>query len=376
MLLAWVLSPAWSQEGGAEPPPAGMAFSGSYRNTLVVAQTWVGAREGYTLDVNRLRLEWKGRVNPALGLEVQYDNEVLLGDFLRTAQHRLESGLPSRTYWDLEGTYAEGGAYVASHRLRRAVFTFTRGDTDLRLGRQRIAWGTGRFWSPLDVLNPASPTALEPEEREGVDALLLEQKRSAVSRWSFVYAPVQDRPSHVLAQWHGNARQVDYSVVAGRFAGGGLVGADLATEVAGAGVRAEWAVARPRGSGLHHRLMLGWDYAFANTLTLTAEFFYDGSGHRDPAAYDIAALLAGARQTLATRYLGLFAGYEITPLLKWSNWVAINLDDRSAYFSPRLTYAVRENVDVVVGAQLRRGGSGTEFGTPGNLYFAWLQWYF
>lgn len=376
MLAAWTLQPAWAEEGGPEPSPAGVAFSGSYRNMLVASETMTGAREGFTLDVNRLRLEWKGQMNPALGVEIQYDNEVLLGDYLRTSQYRLESSLPRRTYWDLEGTDASGAGYVARQRIRRAAATFSRGDTDLRLGRQRIAWGTGRFWSPLDVLNPASPTSLEPGEREGVDAILLEQKRSAVSRWSLVYAPVRDHSPHLLAQWHGNARGIDYSLVGGRFDGGGLVGGDIAAQVGGAGVRAEWAIAQPQGRGLHHRLMLGWDYAFANTLTLTAEFFYDGSGRRDPAGYDTAALLAGRRQTLATRYLGLFASYELTPLLKWNNWVAVNLDDRSAYFSPRLTYSVRQNVDVVIGAQLRRGAAGTEFGVRRNLYFAWVQWYF
>jgi hypothetical protein len=150
----------------------------------------------------------------------------------------------------------------------------------------------------------------------------------------------------------------------------------VTAQVGGAGVRAEWAFARPQRSGQQHRLMLGWDYAFANTLTLTAEFFHDSSGERNPARYDLAALLAGRRQTLATRYLGLFASYEVTPLLKWTQWAAINLDDRSAYLSPRLTYSLREDVDLVVGAQLRRGAAGTEFGVRRNLYFAWLQWFF
>ncbi|MCV4633001.1 hypothetical protein OFB83_30840, partial [Escherichia coli] len=84
-----------------------------------------------------------------------------------------------------------------------------------------------------------------------------------------------------------SARTAAYSLVGGRFAGGPLLGADFSTEIRGAGVRAEWAVGRPQGRGRHHRLMVGWDYAFANTLTLTAEFYYDGSGSRSPAAYDV-----------------------------------------------------------------------------------------
>ena len=54
-------------------------------------------------------------------------------------------------------------------------------------------------------------------------------------------------------------------------------------------------------------MLLGLDYAFANTLTLSAEIYYDGSGSSDPAGYDVAGLLAGRRQSVARRYGGLYA---------------------------------------------------------------------
>ena len=351
-------------------------FSGSYRNMLISSETSIDAPRDYTLDANRLRLEWKGQVGPSLGFELQYDNELLAGDYLRTPQYRMEAALPRRTYWNLEDVYATGGSYVARHRIRRANLTFSRGDTDLRVGRQRIAWGNGRFWSPLDVLNPFSPVTLDPGEREGVDALLLEQKRSAVSRWSLAYAPARTTAGHALVPWHANASGADYSLMGGRFAGGSLVGADVSTEIRGAGVRAEWAVGHPQGSPRHQRLMLGWDYAFANTLTLTAEFYYDGSGSRSPATYDLTGLAAGRRQTLATRYIGLYAGYDLTPLLKSANWLVANLDDGSIYLSPRLTYSVRENLDLAIGAQLHAGATRSEFGSRKHLWFAYAQWFF
>lgn len=357
-------------------PQGGVDFSGSYRNMLVSSEASIGPARDYAVDANRLRLEAKGQVTPSLGIEFQYDNELLVGDYLRTPQYRLEAALPRRTYWNLEDVYATGEDYVARHRIRRANLTFSRGDTDLRVGRQRIAWGNGRFWSPLDVLNPFSPVTLDPGEREGVDAVLLEQKRSAVSRWSLAYAPARTTAGHALAQWHGNANGIDYSVVGGRLAGGGMLGADVTAEIRGAGVRAEWAVGRPQVSPRHQRLMLGWDYAFANTLTLTAEFYYDGSGSRSAASYDVAGLAAGRRQTLATRYLGLYASYELTPLLKSTNWLVANIDDGSIYLSPRLTYSLRGDVDLAIGAQLHAGSARSEFGSRRHLWFAYAQWFF
>ena len=203
--------------------------------------------------------------------------------------------------------YAREGEVLGRHRIRRAAVTLSRGATDLRVGRQRVAWGTGRFWSPLDLLNPVNPIALEPGEREGVDAMLLEHKRSAVSRVSLVFAPVHDGKDFALAQWHSNTAGIDYSVTAGQAPRRSNAGVDIAGQVGGAGVRAEWTVTHQEEWSTPHRVLLGLDYAFANTLTLSAEIYYDGSGSSDPAGYDVAGLLAGRRQSVARRYGGLYA---------------------------------------------------------------------
>jgi hypothetical protein len=358
-----------------EETSAAVQFSGHYKNMLLGSRAADGAQERYTLDASRLRLEWTGQVRAGVGIEIHYDHELLLGD-LRTPQFLVEPALPRRTYWDLERVYARGDDVLARHRLRRGAVTLSRGATDLRLGRQRVAWGTGRFWSPLDLLNPLSPTALEPGEREGVDAVLVEHKRSAVSRVSAVFAPIRGDRDHVLARWQDNVHGTDYSITAGRGPQGRVLGVDAAGQIGGAGVRAEWTLTRDRGGRTPHRVLLGWDYAFANTLTLSAELYFDGTGSSDPSRHDVAGLLSGRRQTLGRRYAGLHARYEFTPLLKWESWWAANLDDRSAYFSPRISYSVRENLDVAIGAQLYAGRRGTEFGQRRNLRFAYLQWFF
>lgn len=374
-LAAGLLAAAGAAAQGDEPA-GGVAFSGHVKTMAIASRTMLGGEESFKLAANRLRLEWKGQLRPQLAIELQYDNEVLLGDYLGTRQFALESRQPRRTYWDLEDVYARGADALGRHRLRRAALTLSRGDTDLRLGRQRVAWGTGRFWSPLDLLNPVNPTALEPGEREGVDAVLLEHKRSAVSRASFVYAPVRRDRDNLLAQWHGNLRGVDYSLTGGRVREGTMLGLDLAGQLRGAGLRAEWTVTRLRAGATAHRVLLGWDYAFANTLTLTAELHYDGAGATDPARYDLAGLLAGRRQTVGRRYAGLYARYEFTPLLKGEAWLARNFDDRSWYLSPRLTWSLRQDLDLAVGAQAYGGRGPSEFGRRKDLGFVSLQWFF
>lgn len=375
-MLSWVAGWLAVTTSAQQAGDAGVAFSGHLKSMLVASRTSLGPPQSYGLDASRLRLELKGQVTPDLGVDVQYDNEVLVGDYVGTPEFALRSSQGRRTWWALDHVYAGGRNVEGRQQLRRAAATVSRGATDLRIGRQRVALGTGRFWSPLDLLNPVDPVSLEPGEREGVDALLLESKRSATSRVSIVYAPVRDRRDYVLGQWHANTRGVDYSLVAGRIPEGTLVGVDLAGQVGGAGVRAEWTVTHGTDGKRPQRFVVGWDYAFPNTLAITAELYYDGTGSNDPTRYDLAGLLAGRRQTVAQRYAGLSTRYEVTPLLRWENWLVRNVDDRSWYVSPRLTWSVRQDFDLAAGVQLFGGNARSEFGVRHTVWFAYAQWFF
>lgn len=367
--LACCVAPASAQDN------ADLRVSGYYKNLLLRSDTWAGER--YVLDLNRLRLEVKGQLAPAVHVDIQYDNEVLLGSYLRTTQFQQQKDQPPPQYWSAQANYIDRPDLYAGHRLYRAQLQIAFGDTDLRIGRQRIAWGTGRFWSPLDLLNPFSPVALERDERLGVDAVLVEHKFGPVSRLAAVYAPsrVPGESSRAL-QWHDNARGVDFSFTGGRFGSDNVIGLDLAGQIGQAGVRAELTHVRPREGKAFNRSLVGIDYAFANTLTLSAELYRDGGGADSMAAYDFVALVTGSRQTLAQHYLGLHAGYDITPLLKLNTDVVLNLDDRSRFVAPSITYSIRTNLDGSLGVRLFSGPTGSEYARPPNAAYLSLQWFF
>ncbi len=361
--------------GSAQAQGSGPQWSGFYKNLLVRSDTWSG--EPFTLDVNRLRVEVKGSIAPALSFDLQYDNELLLGSYLRTAQFQQGKDIAPPQYWRADANYLETSRLYGVHRLYRATLNASLGDTDLRLGRQRIAWGTGRFWSPLDALNPVSPIALEREERLGVDALLVERKFGPLSRVTAVYAPSRvEHHSTAALQWHDNIVGLDYSLIAGRILGRQTWGIDLAGQVGQAGVRAELTHQRPDGLPATNRVLVGANYAFGNTLTVTGELYFNGAGARDPSAYDFSALMSGETQALARRYLGLHAGYDIAPLLKWNNDLVVNLADRSRYVASSLSYSVRPDLDVAIGIQRFSGAAGTEYRRLPNTVHASMQWFF
>ena len=369
LALACGAAPASAQKD------ADLRVSGYYKNLLLRSDTWTGER--YTLDINRLRLELKGKLAPSVEFDIQYDNEILLGSYLRTTQFQQQRDQAPPQYWSAQANYVDRSALYGVHRLYRAQVQMAFGDTDVRVGRQRVAWGTGRFWSPLDLLNPFSPLALEREERLGVDAVLVEHKFGPVSRLAAVYAPsrVDGEDSRAL-QWHDNAGGLDFSFTGGRFRGSDVIGADLAGQIGQAGVRAELTRVRPREGKVFFRSLVGIDYAFTSTLTLNAELYRDGSGADSTAAYDFLALANGTRQTLAQRYLGLHAGYEITPLLKLNTDIVHNLDDRSRVVAPSITYSIRANLDGSLGLRWFRGPTGSEYARVPDAAYLSLQWFF
>lgn len=368
LLVVCIANPARAQSSGVQ-------WSGYYKNLLVRSDTW--AAEPFTLDLNRLRIELKGSIAPTLRFDLQYDNELLLGNYLRTTQFQQQKDIPPPQYWRADANYLEATRVYGTHRLYRATLNLTVGDTDLRIGRQRIAWGTGRFWSPLDVLNPVSPVALEREERLGVDAVLAEHKFGPLSKLAAVAAPSRSTGRSTAAlQWHDNVGGLDYSLIAGRVLGRRTWGFDLAGQIGQAGIRAELTRAWPDGGPATTRALLAADYAFGNTLTLTAELFFNGAGAHDPSAYDFRALMSGETTALARRYVGVHAGYELTPLWKWDNDLVVNLADHSRYLASSLTCSLQSNLDLRLGVQRFSGAAGTEYSRPPDVVYVQLQRFF
>lgn len=350
-------------------------FKGYYKNLLTRSRTAFPVEEDYTLDLNRLRIEARGQPREWLGFEVQYDNEVRLGDYLDTAQFHHFKMMRPQTYWDLEDDYADHRSLHARHRLYRGFISIKTPVADIFLGRQRIAWGAGRFWNPTDLFNPFSPIQLEREERIGVDAVLVEHNIDALSKLSAAYAPSK-QDSSAAVRVSGNATDTDYAVMVGEFEGDDVVGVEFAGRAGQAGVRAEATHTRTEPGARYTRALVGIEYAFQNTLTVSFEYYYNGAGSSQRARYDFTGLFTGAIHNVARHYLGSYAKYEITPLLRWDNYLVANLDDHSRFYAPSLVYSVAAGVDWSVGMQLFDGSQGSEYGMLHNVFYTQLQWFF
>ena len=372
--IVWACGLLIALAAGSARAETSWSLDGYYKNLLIRTETFIGPEEVVTLDMNRLRLDLSLKFSDQLSANIQYDNELLLGNYLDTQQYEATNTVP-RFAVDLDHVYARDDELLARHSLYRATLEWKAGRADIKLGRQRIAWGTGRFWSPLDVLNPFSPIRIEREERTGVDAALVQISHGALGRIDLVYAPTTDGESAAAAGYfHSHAGAMDYSFMAGDIRGDRVAGADFAGRLGEQGVRGELSYTNPLDGHSYSRALVAFDYSAQSTLNCTLELYFNGAGESDPSRYADETALRGSN--LARKYAGFWASYELTPLLSASGFVVANLDDRSKVLSPQLSWSIVEDVDLDFGAQFFLGSAASEYGRVSNLIYVQFQVFF
>ena len=351
-------------------------LSGSYLNLYTRSRTVVPPAQGFSLDLSRLRLRLEGKPIETIGIDVQYDNELLLGNYVKTAQYALTNARVE-TSLDLQRDYATRETLVARHGIYRAMVKWSGKSMDVKVGRQRMALGTGFFWSPMDLLNPIDPTRLERDYRAGADAVVVERNLGALGRVAGVYTPSTERMKSVGAGYiHGNVRGTDYSVLIGSFRGNAALGGDFSSSVAGLGLRGEATTTRSDSGSRYAQALVGADYGFANSVKLTVEAYYNGRGAADPSRYDWNTLLVGRALNLARWYGATAVSYDVTPLVKLIGYGVLNADDGSLVLWPRAEWSARANIELVAGVQLFSGGRQTEYGRLSNLLHCEARWFF
>ncbi len=347
-------------------------LSGHYTNLMLHGANSVG-RVG-TSDINRLRLSlehaagnWSGRLS--------YDHEFLWGHAVRDPVFATLSRLPQPTWVDATATIRRAQSYQWRHTLYRGWLQYERPRFRLTVGRQRIAWGSGRIWNPTDRFNPIDPTTIEPDQRLGVDAVFGAWRYSASGSLSGIAAP--GRGAHRLRRkgmlrWRDTIADTDVALTAGGVGNTRLMGMDVTGNLGGAGWRLEW-MQSWRGGERFGQLVTGLDYTlnnrwFSNGLYLALEYFYNGAAGRVTPYSD-------RLQSLARHQLGAMAGYDLTPLWRFDLLAIADLDYGSNFARPALTWSMGEDSELTIFGHYFSGARG-DFATVPNLTALQLVKYF
>lgn len=371
-------------------------------------------------SLTRLRTRLRGSLGRHWTALVVYDHELRTGR-LNTFGASIGGDLARSSFLGAEHDIASGDHASWGHLLYRGYLHFESKRVEASIGRQRIPWGVGRLWNPIDRFNAIPPLALQPDQSAGVDAIDLHWRFSGFTYLEAVYAPERDADDSSYAmRLHGVSHDVDYSLMAGVFEQARTFGVDLAGNLGGAAARLEavftdperkvWPIGDPGPSELDPfwQLVVSIDHLFdfGTGVYVLAEYLFNGNdlGFGSGRAGRLLPLFeattdgpagvpaevegpfvgvtsddrfGASRVITGSRHLtGLQLGYDLTPevrtdlvsIVDWSGW--------SASFYPALHYAPLDWLEVTLGVQLFVGPRRSEYGGLDPLGFVLLEGFF
>ncbi len=291
-------------------------------------------------------------------------------------------------------------------RLDRVNIAYTGVKTVVRFGRQAISWGNGLLFTPMDILNPFDPAAVDKEYKSGDDMLygqyLLDNgsdfQAVAVVRRNPVSGDVEKNQSSLALKYHGFWGSREYDLLAAEHYGKLVLGLGASTDVGGAVWRGDL-VWNNTDTGYILSAVGGISYsgvAGGHNWTGFVECYYNGFGQADgdysPAALAsnpelLIRLARGELFNLGRHYLGTSVSIEMTPLLNLTPNIFINLSDPSALAQLVLSYDWKQDIQLLVALGVPIGPNGSEYGgidseqpdlylSTGASLFAQLAWYF
>ncbi len=187
--------------------------------------------------------------------------------------------------WEVEDT---GPALTIAGRVDRAVLTAMLPRVEVALGRQPISFGSGQFFTPMDVVNPFHPATIDQEYKPGVDSLRVDGYAGVGGQVTAVAAYAGDwtLDGFVLAA-NGRATVgvTDLTALLGAVHGEPVVGAGTLSSLGPVAVHADATLTFPEDQDAFVRAVAGADWRPTGTTTLGGEVYVQTFGASDPEQY-------------------------------------------------------------------------------------------
>ncbi len=340
---------------------------------------------------NRLRVDLTGDLPHRGSLEFSIEDILLYQDPAGLVP--LPGDSPNR-FFDLEKNWNQPGQTANQLFIDRLNLKWSLDQFEIIAGRQAIGFGRISLFSPLDIIAPFPPEALDTDVRPGVDALRFSHFFGMTGQWGAT-AIFGDRKEHnsYLGTIVGSLNGMDLLALGGMLRNRPTLGLGAATQAAGIGIKVEGTVFKGRNGDLHDHFAIAaieGDYRFKNELILFAQYLYNGAGVDRAADYPRAIASAPFTEGLsflgARHYLLAAPSYEMHPLVRLSALAIWNLQDDSWLLRPLCAISLSDNLSLQLfwtqtqGARPQRIASlsipRSEFGSAGNNGGLFLKFFY
>ncbi len=327
------------------------------------------------------RIMWK----PSFGdfdftLHYKIATEVGKGVGLAKNKAALSPAPPPATLFDLKGTLIDTSDVLVTHEIDRLALGYSAPNFVVRVGRQALTWGSGKMFHPLDLVDPFAPNTVDTEYKPGVDMLYGQYLFDDGSNLEAIAVPRAHTQGGALT-WEDSTFALRYSGYLGGLTTSATLARDRGDIVAGLGLGgpigdATW------NAELIPTFLQGGDVKVSGLVnissgimiadhnaTIFAEYFHNGFGVTgsgtplDQLPTDLTDRLnRGQLFTSSADYLAAGMSFEATPLLTISPSVIFDINDVSADLAVQADYSLGDNTNLVFGANVPLGATGTEFG--------------
>ena len=214
----------------------------------------------------------------------------------------------------------------------------------LVVGLQRIPFGVGRVWNPIDIFNPIDSTSIETSQRKGVEALRYEYAIDELSNIDITYS--KDKSS---VRIKGFLEFADVALVGLKDDENDLniLGYEIEGELLDTGI--ELRSEGGRFNKDYSEYILGAEYGFENSLNVLIEYKNNTKIKID--------------------YLGAVLTYQPTMLLNLGFRVVKNKKDDSSFMMPSAEYSLSDDMNLNIGMFKYSGTNQSEYGSLENSYF-------
>ena len=293
------------------------------------------------------------------------------------------SHLPNddRRLMNLTDTITDDDRIAAVHRLDRLSATWSSEKTVVRIGRQAITWGNGLVFSPMDIVNPFDPTAVDTEYKSGDDMIYAQYLRDNGDDIEFAQVfrrdPLTGDPESyaytTAVKYHGFAGEGEYDLLVSRHYDDTTIGVGGNRSVGGAVVHGD-VVWTDGDDGSRVQLVANISYSWVwggKNVSGLLEYYFNEFG-QSSGRYEITSLLQntvlidrlqrGEMFTLGRNYLAGGLVIEMSPLWMLTPNLFANLDDGSALLQVVTRNSLGDNAEILGAINVPIGPSGSEFG--------------
>lgn len=302
---------------------------------------------------------------------------------------------------DLNSNWQHGKHGQGQLEVERLNLRGQRQNLSWTLGRQAYGFGNILLFSPLDVVAPFAPYALDTDYRPGIDGLRLSLTNSQGDQFNTLAALNRAREQNsYLVSSRINRGQLDLLFLSGSLRSRPMLGLGLAGNLGGLGIKAELSGYRGKnvaetGGDLHQDFVIGalelW-YRLEAGPILLVEYLHSGAGSSVAWNYLAAATSAsfneGLSPLLGRNYLLFSPSWDIHPLLTITTFGMWNLDDNSWQLRPQLQFSLSDNISLDLSHSINHGQGPvtgarpwikiprSEFGLYADTTSLFLRWYF